>query len=193
MKVVLETDRLLLRHFDVSDAAALMQMESEPDVLKYEGRKPLPNLQAYQLRIESLFFEFRNVHIAFGSWAIIEKSTQQFIGVCSLRPATTVRFALLLKYGPDDIEIGYGLCKPSWGNGYATEIVQSLIRRSFSLVGTRSVVACVMMKNLASIRVLEKSGFKRLGKPIQLPGEDAWSVKYHLNRKEFQQRGLVAG
>ena len=41
MKVVLETDRLLLRHFTESDANALLRMESEPDVLRYVGRKPL--------------------------------------------------------------------------------------------------------------------------------------------------------
>ena len=46
MKVVQETERLLLRPFEVSDAEALMQMEQEPDFLRYVGRKPFVDVES---------------------------------------------------------------------------------------------------------------------------------------------------
>ena len=48
MKVVLETERLLLRHFTENDADALFLMESEPDVLRYVARKPLADVDAFR-------------------------------------------------------------------------------------------------------------------------------------------------
>ena len=52
MKVVLETERLLLRHFTEDDANALWYMESEPDVLRYAGRGPLADVDAYRNKIQ---------------------------------------------------------------------------------------------------------------------------------------------
>jgi hypothetical protein len=52
------------------------------------------------------------------------------------------------------------------------------------------VVACVTDENLASVRVLEKAGLRRVGGPVRLPGEEEGSVKYALTRDQFDyQRG----
>jgi hypothetical protein len=48
MKVVLEIERLLLRYFTEADAEFLLHMEMEPDVLRYVGRKPLADVDAYR-------------------------------------------------------------------------------------------------------------------------------------------------
>jgi RimJ/RimL family protein N-acetyltransferase len=45
-----------------------------------------------------------------------------------------------------------------------------------------SVVACVTDANVASVRVLEKAGLRRVGEPIRLPGEDQLSLKYVLTK-----------
>lgn len=75
--------------------------------------------------------------------------------------------------------------KPSWGRGYASEIVRALVRRAFTELGAVSLVASVTIDNVASIRVLEKAGLRRVGEPICLPGEDELSVKYALTKAEF--------
>jgi RimJ/RimL family protein N-acetyltransferase len=185
MKVVLETERLLLRHFTESDADALLQMESEPDVLRYVGRKPLADVDAYRNKIQSAFLPYYDKGGGYGAWAIIEKSSGEFVGGCSLRPARDADLAAAMDYGTDEVELGYGLRKPSWGRGYATELARALVRRALTEPGAASVVACVTVDNLASVRVLEKVGLRRVGEPICLPGEDAPSAKYALSRDQF--------
>ena len=180
MKTVLETERLLLRHFTEADAESLLHMESEPDVLRYVGRKPLADVDAYRSKIQTVFLPYYDKPGGYGTWAIIEKASEEFVGGCSLRPGTDADVATAMGYGPDDVEVGYGLCKPSWGQGYATELVQALVRAAFTELGAVSVVACVTIDNLASIRVLEKAGLRRVGAPICLLGEDVPSVNYAL-------------
>lgn len=189
MKVELETPRLIMRRFMAADAKCLMKMEAEPDVLRYVNRQPLPDLNAYQIRIEAVSLPNEFQSLGCGSWAVIEKADGQFVGACSLRKADQNQFTREMRYGPDDIEIGYAICKPKWGQGIATELVQALVMRAFVPIGTQSVVACVMLENLASIRVLEKNGFKRIGRPLQLPGESEWSVKYRLIRPPVRISG----
>ena len=190
MKVVLETVRLLLRQFTEADADALWYMESEPDVLRYAGRQPLADVDGYRNKIRSTYLPLYDKPGGHGAWAIVEKASGEFIGGCSLRPGLDARYAEPMSYGQDDVELGYGLRKPSWGRGYASEIVQALIRRAFKELAAVSLVASVTVDNLASVRVLEKAGLRRVGEPICLPGEDELSVKYALTKAEFdyQQR-----
>lgn len=187
MKVELETPRLLVRRFCLEDAESLMHMESHPDVLRYVGRKPLADVGAYRQRIELVLLPNEFQYLGCGSWAVIEKKSGRFVGGCSLRRADQSQFTGQMRYGPDDIEIGYGFCRSRWGRGYATELVKALVHRAFVPIGTRAVVACVMVENLASIRVLEKNGFKRTGKPVCLPDESELSVKYRLARSDYER------
>ena len=91
-------------------------------------------------------------------------------------------------YTSDDVELGYGLRKPSWGKGYASEVAQALVRRAFTEMGTTSLVACVTIDNVASVRVLKKAGLRRAGEPLCLHGENELSVKYGLTKDEFDKR-----
>lgn len=61
------------------------------------------------------------------------------------------------------VEIGYGIAPPHRGRGYATEAVEALCRWSFTHPEVRRVVAECAPDNVASIRVLEKTGFRPIG------------------------------
>jgi RimJ/RimL family protein N-acetyltransferase len=58
-----------------------------------------------------------------------------------------------------DPEVGYWIGKPFWGKGVASQALAELLR----LVPTRPLYARVASDNLASIRVLEKCGFEKIG------------------------------
>jgi RimJ/RimL family protein N-acetyltransferase len=58
-----------------------------------------------------------------------------------------------------DIEFGYVLAPPYWGRGFATEAVKALADTVFSLTRANQIVANARVDNLASRRVLEKTGF----------------------------------
>lgn len=58
-------------------------------------------------------------------------------------------------------EFGYWLGQRSWGRGLATEAARLLVRYAFRVRGLRRLEAYVFAPNLASARVVEKSGFRR--------------------------------
>ena len=66
----------------------------------------------------------------------------------------------MVEGNPDEVEIGYGICKKYSGNGYATELLKAMtefIKRTF---GINILYGRVMRGNNASVRVLEKNGYE---------------------------------
>jgi RimJ/RimL family protein N-acetyltransferase len=185
MTIVLATGRLLLRRFTEDDADALLRLDSDPEVLRYAGRKPLADTDAYRRHIRSAFLPYYGGPGAHGVWAIVERASGEFVGGCSVKPALDARYAAGMGYGPNEVELGYGLRRSSWGRGYATELARALIRRAFGEPGARRVVASVAAANLASIRVLEKAGLRREPGVFWLPGEDEPSLRYALARDDW--------
>ena len=61
------------------------------------------------------------------------------------------------------VEIGYSVV-PEWRrHGYATELVQALVQRAFDEPCVRRILAEAEVANVASIGVLERCGFRRMG------------------------------
>ena len=59
-----------------------------------------------------------------------------------------------------NIELGYWLGEPFWNKGIISEVVKLLVQYTFSNFDVHRIYAGVFQSNPASIRVLEKSGFK---------------------------------
>ena len=64
-------------------------------------------------------------------------------------------------------------------NGYAAEAVQSLVEWAFNVGDVNCIIAETFPDLLASIRVLEKNGFKFLGQ-----GSEEQIILYELRRKD---------
>jgi [ribosomal protein S5]-alanine N-acetyltransferase len=159
MKIFLETPRLILRQFTEDDVDNLVALDSDPDVMHYiNGGFPssyeaiantfLPDILSY-------YEEYDNL----GFWAIMEKTSQEFIGWIVLRPESRFRFAKLLNAVESDaLELGYRLRKISWGKGYATEASQALIIKAFTEWNFQKIIAWALPENKASIQVMKKLG-----------------------------------
>jgi ribosomal-protein-alanine N-acetyltransferase len=61
------------------------------------------------------------------------------------------------------VEIGYAVNRSLWGCGYATETVEAIVAWALAQPDVRRVTAECLERNPASARVLEKSGFRRVG------------------------------
>jgi [ribosomal protein S5]-alanine N-acetyltransferase len=59
----------------------------------------------------------------------------------------------------DEVEVGYGFLPEFWGRGLATELAQESIRQGFGTLGLPELVSFTLVTNLASRRVMEKTGF----------------------------------
>ena len=77
-------------------------------------------------------------------------------------------------------EIGYGFIPDSWGQGFATEAVAALTRHLLQIEAVRAVAADTAVGNLASQRVLEKTGFERTG--TGWSAEDGALIRWRLER-----------
>lgn len=189
MDVVLETDRLVLRQFTAADLDSLVELDSDPDVMRYiTGGRPTPR---EQVRDEVLpaFLAYYERFAGYGFWAAVEKATGQFLGWFHLRPPEGAN--------PDEPELGYRLLRSAWGKGYATEGSRALIRKAFTELGARRVYAETMAVNRGSWRVMEKVGMRlvrtfRQPWPDRIEGDEHGDVEYALTRAEWHQQEAEA-
>jgi RimJ/RimL family protein N-acetyltransferase len=159
MHVFLETDRLVLRRFTEDDAPLLFELDSDPEVMRYIGPYALPTVEAYRQRLRDAWLPQYAAHPARGVFAAVEKATGSFLGWIFFRTATAYRFAKEAGWTRDsDMELGYRLRREHWGKGFATEASLALVGRGLADPGVTCVVACALVPNRASTRVMEKCG-----------------------------------
>jgi RimJ/RimL family protein N-acetyltransferase len=143
MKVILETDRLLLREYVEDDAEAFFKLNSDPEVLRFVPDKRLLNVeQARQLLIDHPMADYRKD--GFGRGACILKSTGEQIGFAGLK--------YLQELG--EIDVAYRLMPAYWGQGLATEAALASVRYGFADLKLKRIIGLVMPENIASVRVL---------------------------------------
>lgn len=144
---ILETERLLMRKWSFTDAEAVLDLWSDPLVMKYVG-PPLSNIQGARDLLEWAI-AYENKH-RFCRWPVVEKASDQVVGSCGLMYQNDER----------DIDLGYYFIPSRWGRGYATEISTACVRYAFDVLGLPELMATVDINNHASQRVLDKCGFK---------------------------------
>jgi RimJ/RimL family protein N-acetyltransferase len=182
MAAYLETERLLLRCFTADDAGVLVELDSDPAVMRYvTGGRPTPRAEI-ETEILPAWLGWYERTPGYGFWAAIEKAGGAFIGWFHLRPADDDR--------PDEPELGYRLCTSAWGKGYATEGSRALIERAFRELGAERVTAGTMAINVASRRVMEKAGLRYVRTfhsewPEKIDGDEHGDVEYALTRAEW--------
>jgi RimJ/RimL family protein N-acetyltransferase len=185
MQVFLETERLLLRRFTESDVDSLSNLDGDPEVMRFiNGGKPTPR---DVIRNETLprFLRTYERSEGFGVWAAIERRSGEFVGWFEFYPREDA--------DPDEIELGYRLRRSAWGKGYATEGSRALIRKGFTELGVRRVVAETMAVNTASRRVMEKAGLTYVRTfhqkwPDRIEGDEHGDAEYALTKAEWERR-----
>jgi [ribosomal protein S5]-alanine N-acetyltransferase len=95
----------------------------------------------------------------------------------------------LTRVGPGRMRTGFLVARPLWGQGLAGEMVDGMARVAFRLAGCDRLEALVDAENVASVRVLERSGFRQDGEATGVHpnrGPEVRSLaRYVLGRDEF--------
>jgi RimJ/RimL family protein N-acetyltransferase len=187
MQIFLETERLMLRRFTEDDVDNLVQLDSDPDVMHFiNGGRPTSRHEI-ESDVLPAFLDYYERFAGYGFWAAMEKSTDRFLGWFHFRPTRDAQ--------PDDVELGYRLCKSAWGKGYATEGSRALIDKGFAELGVQRVFASTMVVHVASRRVMEKAGLRFVKTfhqpwPDYIEGEEEGDVEFALLRSEWEQQTL---
>ena len=148
----LETKRLRLRAPVPGDAAALLAVLGDPEVTRYHNVPTLTSLVEAQGLLERL--EQRQAARETIRWAIELVDTGEMIGTVGL-----LRFDFEHRHA----EVGYEIARRWWGRGLAPEAAAAVVRYGFSVLGLHRIEAGVLPGNDASVRVLQKVGFREEG------------------------------
>jgi ribosomal-protein-alanine N-acetyltransferase len=139
--------RLSLRPRREYDAEALFPTMSHPDSMRYWSREPF----TYASDLRNYFSSADN-----------ESSSWKCYAITALNSDTAIGFVACSAKRKGVSEIGYLVAREELGKGYGREAVGMLISRLFD-EGQRRIIADVDPDNVASVRLLEKLGFKREG------------------------------
>jgi ribosomal-protein-alanine N-acetyltransferase len=141
-----DTERLLLRGYYGDDLEYFLPMLADREVIRYLiHTEPWPS-ERVEKWLNSCQAHWEE-H-GYGFWILEHKADQRPIGWGGLNwlPDT------------EEIEVLYALDRPYWGQGLASEAAQFSVQYGFEVIGPKEIIGVVVPGNIASARVLEKSG-----------------------------------
>lgn len=173
---MIETERLILRPWEESDAEALFKYASDPEIGPIAGWQPHASVG------DSLEI-IRTVFAAPEIYAVVLKETGEPIGSCGIMFSDSLHSAAMNK---DEAEVGYWIGKPYWGQGMIPEAVKALLERCFNDLMLDAVWCGYYDGNIKSKRVCEKSGFTyhHTNKDIMSPLGDKRTEHFYIMTKE---------
>lgn len=154
MNLVLETERLILRPLELSDAEAMFEMDNNPEVHKYLWQTPTQTIDETIKVIEYVNRQYAENNI--GRFATIVKETGEFIGWTGIKFVNDHE-----ENGNTNFyDYGYRLNEKFWNKGYATEASVMWLDYGFNKMNIDKMNAYTHAQNGASNHVLQKVGMK---------------------------------
>ena len=148
----IESARLILRPFQLSDAAVVQELAGERDIADTTINIPHPYedgmAEEWISGHESGYKDGESV-----TFAVTLRDDSALVGAIGLRVDRSVNRA----------ELGYWIGKAFWNRGYATEATAAVLAFGFDVLGLNRIQARHMARNPSSGRVMEKAGMRLEG------------------------------
>ena len=178
----IQTPRLLLRRFRLTDADDVYAYARDPEWRRYLPRVPEPyeRRHADEFVASNLLNEWRSKP----QWAV--EYASQVVGSVGLS----------LERGHGRAEFGFTLARWLWGRGLMTEAVSAVIDEAFRHLPLRKITAHVLAPNVGSIRVMEKAGMQfeaTLRQHLVHHGQVFDVLHYGLLREEWERKAGASG
>ncbi|MFL0490192.1 MULTISPECIES: GNAT family N-acetyltransferase [Bacillus] len=154
---MLETKRCLLDVVHESDYESIKELYLNVEVRKYLGG---PRKEA---TLRDVVNDMLSPEESCWYWIVRDRKTKTFMGVVSLDPNDVNQ----------DIEVSYQLLPMYWRVGYATEVVQEVLRYAFHELQLPKVIAVTQMANIPSRKLLERLRMKLIQKYYRFGAEQA--------------------
>ena len=150
---MIETERYLIRPLVTDDAAGIFELDSNPKVHAYLGNNPIKTLAEAENTIQFIQQQYKDLGI--GRWAIIEKSSGNFVGWTG--------FKYIIEPVNNHVnyhDLGYRLIESYWGKGIATETAKACLKYAFEVLDLEVVYGICDISNIRSKNILQKCGLK---------------------------------
>jgi RimJ/RimL family protein N-acetyltransferase len=171
--VQLKTERLLLRAPEPEDAEALAPMYADPEVMRYVGDGRTLTKAETALSVQRMIDRWEVD--GFGLFTTIRLEDGAIIGRVGILIWNSDTWELTSRArpsGPTEVEVGYTLGRPFWGQGYATESAGAVRDYALNGLGAERVIALIIHGNTASENVALKLGLE-YERDIKLGRRDA--------------------
>lgn len=150
MEYMFETKHLKIRKFQMEDAKCLYENHSEEEVKKWIPNESYADMEETKGAIQFYIDCVNNRHLPY-VFAVELKETGELIGDTGINE---------VEGNPNEVEIGYGICKKHSKKGYATELLKAMTEFVTKTFGINILYGRVMHGNYASVKVLEKNGYE---------------------------------
>ncbi len=180
--IELETGRLLLRQWKLTDREPFAKLNADPQVMEFfPNTLSREDSDAMADRIQALIEKQ-----GWDLWAVEIKTTQQFIGYVGLHAPDYE-----LPFSPC-VEVGWRLAYEFWGKGYAPEAALVALQFGFESLNLTEIVSFTTLSNVRSQRVMEKIGMQRSSETFHHPKVPLESTLgehclYRLSRSDWRQ------
>jgi RimJ/RimL family protein N-acetyltransferase len=145
-----ETARMVLERLRPEHAPEQLQLLLDPRVGATLWPRDEPPTEADVLDGLAFKVEHWERH-GFGMWLLRDRETGEMVGRGGLQYTFTA--------GLNDVEAGWAIVPERWGQGLATELAHACVEVAFEQLELLGIVAFTLPTNIASRRVMEKSGF----------------------------------
>jgi ribosomal-protein-alanine N-acetyltransferase len=148
----IDATRTSLRWIADEDVDAFYNIYSDPEVMRYWSFPPLVDREAAANLIKKIHADWQQGLIL--KWGIARRTDDLLIGSLTL---------FNIDFNHRRTEIGYALGRDHWGQGYMHEALQAVLGYAFETLNLHRIEADIDPRNLASIKTVERLGFKREG------------------------------
>ena len=147
-KVILETERLVLRVMSRDDFAGLFAILADPETMRF-----YPQPYDEQTVRDGIERNIRRFELYGGGlWSVIHQESEQVIGDCGLVYQDVD--------GVWELEIGYRFNKNFRGQGLATEAARACRDYGFNHYRVSRLISLIRPENIPSRRVAERNGMQ---------------------------------
>jgi ribosomal-protein-alanine N-acetyltransferase len=146
--VILETQRLALRHLVADDLDALYALYRDCEMRRY-----FPDGTRTREETKDELEWFLHGHPNYpelGLWATVDRNSGAFLGRCGLLPWEIE--------GQHEVELAFLIDKSRWREGLATEAATAIVSHACSVLHLRRLICLISPGNSASVRVAQKVG-----------------------------------
>lgn len=153
MPVVLETSRLTLRTAEPGDLDAMQALYGDAETMRYIGAGDGVRTREQTAQGIRRMMEHQESH-GYSIWVVAVRGAGEVIGNCGL---------VLVEWEGPDVELAYMIRRDRWGEGIATEAAAACLAHGLGPLGLERVIGLAYPENVASHRVMEKAGMRRVG------------------------------
>ena len=164
---IFKTERLSVRLFNLDNFDDFLELNQDANVMKYFEGGAKTDREAFRKFQDILETQER---YGYSYWAVYNLKNE-FIGQCGV-----------LHNYDDTLNLCYAYKEKFWGKGFATEAVQGALKFVFENTNIKKIGGMASLKNLKSLNIFTKTGFKFTKKTLL---GDMEILQYEVNKEDY--------